>query len=75
MKARLFEYDWLKKGDADEICFPGTFKSMKWAGFMLCVVSTLMYLFACTDRFGKRQWRRFGLQCLAVLAGAFLLAL
>ncbi len=48
---------------------------MKWIGFILFIVITLVYIWNGRDLFTKKEWRAFVVKFVAVLIGTFVLAI
>lgn len=46
---------------------------MKWIGFILFIIITLIYIWDGKDLFTKKEWRGFGIKFISVLIGAFAL--
>ncbi|MCX5574227.1 hypothetical protein OSH03_09655 [Enterobacter sp. E-TC7] len=46
---------------------------MKWAGFTIFVLITLIYIWNGKDLYTKQDWRGFGIKFISVLIGAFAL--
>ncbi|WP_394515874.1 hypothetical protein E7738_17415 [Pantoea sp. SGAir0430] len=46
---------------------------MKWIGFLMFLILTLLYLWNGKDHFNKKEWRNFIGMFFSVLIGAFLL--
>ncbi|MFS9771106.1 hypothetical protein U0Y97_09710 [Enterobacter chuandaensis] len=46
---------------------------MKWAGFTIFVLITLIYIWNGKDLYTKQDWRGFGIKFISVLIGAFVL--
>ncbi|BBS37070.1 hypothetical protein ACHHY8_08195 [Enterobacter cloacae complex sp. 2024EL-00215] len=46
---------------------------MKWIGFTLFVIITLIYIWNGKDLYTKKEWRGLGLKFISVLIGSFVL--
>lgn len=46
---------------------------MKWVGFTIFVLITLVYIWNGKDLYSKKEWRSFGIKFISVLIGAFVL--
>lgn len=46
---------------------------MKWVGFTIFVLITLVYIWHGKQLYSKKEWRSFGMKFISVLIGAFVL--